>query len=103
MLVKNINLNVFIKVEVITMPEQETQSHSQTHKKIMELCNGMPTAYTSYLRSVGVKENVLTIIKYIHAIQTEINLSLNYKKDLIKLLTKFSRRAYGHDCGLTIN
>jgi integrase/recombinase XerD len=80
----------FIKTAAMRAQKHEDMTTTFRDKKIMELCNGIPTAYINYLRSVGVKENVLTIIKYIHAIQTEINLSLNYKKDLIKLLTKFS-------------
>jgi integrase/recombinase XerD len=80
----------FIKTAAMRAQKHEDMTTTFRDKKIMELCNGIPTAYINYLHSVGVKENVLTIIKYIHAIQTEINLSLNYKKDLIKLLTKFS-------------
>ena len=38
-----------------------------------------------------VKENALTITNYIRAMVNEINLSVNYRKDLIKLLYTFSK------------
>jgi hypothetical protein len=82
--------DTFKRRTVMLGTQGQTQTQTQTYKKIMELCNGMPTAYINYLKSVAITDNVLTIIKYVYSIQTEINLSLNYKKDLIKLLTKFS-------------
>jgi hypothetical protein len=36
------------------------------------------------------KENALTIISYIHVMRTEVNLSDNYRRDLILLLSIFS-------------
>ena len=38
-----------------------------------------------------VKENALTITNYIRAMVNEINLSVNYRKDIIKLLYTFSK------------
>jgi hypothetical protein len=71
-------------------PFQKYEGQDTAHKKIIDLCSGLPNTYLKALMSVGIKNNVLTIIDYIHAIQTEINLAANYKIDLIKILTKFS-------------
>ena len=43
------------------------------------------------------KENALTIIEYIISMQTEINLSPHYQKDLIILLYRFSK-SNNHEC-----
>ena len=70
--------------------KQEQEQKDLIQKKIQELCEGIPNAYVSYLRSIGIKDNITIILKYISTMKTELNLSSNYKKDLIKLLTKFS-------------
>jgi integrase/recombinase XerD len=70
--------------------KQEQEQKDLIQKKIQDLCEGIPNAYVSYLRSIGIKNNITIIVKYISTMKTELNLSSNYKKDLIKLLTKFS-------------
>jgi integrase/recombinase XerD len=70
--------------------KQEQEQKDLIQKKIQDLCEGIPNAYVNYLRSIGIKDNITIIVKYISTMKTELNLSSNYKKDLIKLLTKFS-------------
>ena len=59
-------------------------------RKIEETTANLPSSFTRQLLSVGT-DNVETVVKYIAAIKSEINLSDNYRKDLIALLARFSK------------
>jgi integrase len=58
--------------------------------KIEEVCTGLQISYVNNLRSISIENNIVTIINYINSMKTELNLSINYRRDLIKLLTRFS-------------
>jgi hypothetical protein len=58
--------------------------------KIEEVCIGLQRSYVKNLRSISIENNIVTIINYINSMKTELNLSFNYRRDLIKLLTRFS-------------
>jgi integrase/recombinase XerD len=58
--------------------------------KIEEVCAGLQLSYTNRIRSLTIKDNVATIVSYINSMKTEINLSSNYRRDLVRLLTSFS-------------
>jgi hypothetical protein len=60
--------------------------------KIEDVTSGLIPHYFNLLHEVSLsnKENVLTIILYINAMRTEVNLSDNYRMDLIRLLSRFS-------------
>jgi hypothetical protein len=50
------------------------------------------SSFAKQLLSIGEdKANIETIVKYIAAIKSEVNLSDNYRKDLIALLSRFSK------------
>jgi integrase/recombinase XerD len=50
------------------------------------------SSFAKQLLSIGEdKVNVETIVRYIAAIKSEVNLSDNYRKDLIALLSRFSK------------
>jgi integrase/recombinase XerD len=59
-------------------------------RKIEEAGEGLPASYTRQLHSIS-EENAAIIIEYIAAMKSEVNLSDNYRKDLIEALTRFSK------------
>ena len=59
-------------------------------RKIEETTASLPLSYTKHLRSTG-ENNAVTIIEYISAVKSEVNLSDNYRKDLIETLARFSK------------
>ena len=59
-------------------------------KDIEDVCVGLQPQYSKYLHNV-MDRSVFIIINYINAMRTEVNLSDNYRKDIIKLLCIFSR------------
>ena len=72
-------------------PQSQSQSQSAVlDRKIDEISAGLQASYNRNLRSIS-EANAITIINYITTMKTEINLSDSYRKDLIQLLSKFSR------------
>ena len=72
-------------------PQSQSQSRSAVlDRKIDEISAGLQASYNRNLRSIS-EANAVTIINYIITMKTEINLSDSYRKDLIQLLSKFSR------------
>jgi len=59
-------------------------------RKIEEITAGLPAAFSKHLSSTG-DDNAATIIEYITAVKNEVNLSDNYRKDLIESLARFSK------------
>jgi integrase/recombinase XerD len=59
-------------------------------RKIEETTAGLPASYTKHLRSIG-EGNAVTIIEYIVAMKSDVNLSDNYRQDLIEALARFSK------------
>jgi hypothetical protein len=61
-------------------------------RKIEEAIAGLLPSFAKQLLSIGEdNDNIGTIVKYIAAIKSEVNLSDNYRKDLIALLSRFSK------------
>ena len=58
--------------------------------KIEDTAAGLPLSYRKHLRSAG-EDNAVTVIRYIAAMKNEVNLSDNYRKDLIEALSRFSK------------
>jgi hypothetical protein len=59
-------------------------------RKIDDTAAGLPASYSRLLYSIPV-ENTVHIIQYILSMKTEVNLSDHYRKDLIVVLTRFSK------------
>jgi integrase len=59
-------------------------------KDIEDVCAGLQPQYSKYLHN-AMDRSVFIIINYINAMRTEVNLSDNYRKDIIKLLCIFSK------------
>jgi integrase/recombinase XerD len=59
-------------------------------RKIEEISAGISASYSLHLRSAGQK-NVTVIIEYIVAMKSEVNLSDHYRRDLIEVLSRFSK------------
>jgi integrase len=59
-------------------------------RDIEDVCVGLQPQYSKYLHNV-TERNVFIIINYINNMRTEVNLSDNYRKDIIKLLCIFSK------------
>jgi len=59
-------------------------------RKIESVTRGLRPDANRYLQSISLP-NALVIIDYITSMRTEINLSDNYRRDLIILLCRFSR------------
>ena len=62
-------------------------------RKIEETGAGLSASYTRQLHSIS-ENNATTIIEYIAAMRSEINLSDHYRRDLIVVLCKFSKYNY---------
>ena len=67
-----------------------TTTSTTFDQKIEETAAGLPASYLKMLR-VTTEENTCTIIDYIASVRVEVNLSVNYRKDLIEVLTRFVR------------
>ena len=59
-------------------------------RKIDDICAGLQDSYANALRSLSIEGNIVSIVNYIYALKTEINLALNYRRDLIRFLPRFS-------------
>jgi integrase len=59
-------------------------------RKIDDICAGLQDSYAKGLRSLSIESNIVSIVNYIYALKTEINLALNYRRDLIRFLPRFS-------------
>jgi integrase/recombinase XerD len=59
-------------------------------RKIEEISVGISASYSLHLRSSG-QNNVTVIIDYIVTMKSEVNLSDHYRRDLIEVLSKFSK------------
>lgn len=73
-------------------PEQSNASDPLLDRNIEYTASGLVPYYSNVLGKVTLsnKENALTIISYINALRTEVNLSDSYRRDLILLLSTFS-------------
>ena len=59
-------------------------------RKIVETSDGLQAAFARHLSSIS-ENNAITIIEYIAAMKSEVNLSDNYRRDIIEVLCRFSR------------
>ena len=59
-------------------------------RDIEDVCVGLQPQFSKYLHNTADR-NVFIIINYINNMRTEVNLSDNYRKDIIKLLSIFSK------------
>ena len=69
----------------------KTTASPLLERKIQETAAGLIYCYTKRLLSISNEDNTATIVNYISAMKIEINLSDHYRKDLIELLTRFSK------------
>lgn len=65
-------------------------SVTSLERDIEDVCVGLQPQFSKYLHNTADR-NVFIIINYINAMRTEVNLSDNYRKDIIKLLSIFSK------------
>jgi hypothetical protein len=59
-------------------------------RKIEETSAGLQAAFARHLSSIS-EDDAITIIDYIAAMKSEVNLSDNYRRDIIEILCRFSR------------
>jgi hypothetical protein len=59
-------------------------------RKIEETAAGLPSSFAKHLCSTG-EDNAVTIVEYIAVVKNEVNLSDNYRRDLIESLARFSK------------
>src|SRR5919202_2917276 len=73
-------------------PEQSNVNDPLLDRKIEDVASGLVPYFSNVLHKVLLsnKDNGLTIIAYINAMRTEADLSDNYRRDLIWLLSTFS-------------
>jgi hypothetical protein len=77
--------------------QRQRQEHQQTNnsslfldRKIDEVTAGLRRGYSRLLYNIS-DENAQFILDYILVMKTEVNLSHSYRKDLLNLLTMFSK------------
>src|SRR5215211_7156628 len=74
-----------------TNQEQKDQKiNPLLDRQIDKITEGIPNNFNKSLRMLS-EDHIKIIISYITALNTEIHLSTNYRKDIIQLLTKFSK------------
>jgi hypothetical protein len=66
--------------------EERSYAFSYFDRKIEAAIAGLPREYSKLLNNIS-NNNALIIANYIISMKTEINLSDNYRKDLIKVLS----------------
>src|SRR5919197_1243355 len=73
-------------------PRQSNVNDPLLDRKIEDVTAGLVPHYSNVLGKLSLsnKENASTVISYISAMRTEANLSDNYRRDLILLLSSFS-------------
>jgi hypothetical protein len=59
-------------------------------RRIEETSVGLQAAFARHLSSIS-EDNAIAIIEYIAAMKSEVNLSDNYRRDIIEVLCRFSR------------
>ena len=59
-------------------------------RKIVETSAGLQATIARHLSSIS-EDNAITIIEYIAPMKSEVNLSDNYRRDIIEVLCRFSR------------
>ena len=69
---------------------KKTKSSPLLDTKIEETCAGFQPSFAKRLYSIG-EDNAATVVDYIAAMKSEANLSDHYRRDLIDLLSKFSK------------
>jgi hypothetical protein len=72
-----------------TITKTKTKLSPLLDAKIEETCDGLPYHCAKQLHSIS--NNATTIVEYIAAMKSEVNLADHYRKDLIILLSKFSK------------
>jgi hypothetical protein len=65
----------------VTSAAVATNVSALLDRKIEETSTGLPTSCARHLRSIS-ETNATTVIEYIAAMKSEVNLSDNYRKDL---------------------
>jgi hypothetical protein len=79
--------------QTTTYQRQRLSQSSLLDEKIDKITEALPASYANKLKAsqqISI-ETVTTIIDYIAAMKSEINLSDHYRKDLIEVLTRFSK------------
>jgi hypothetical protein len=77
-----------------------------TERKMENATGGLPSRCLGLLQRMlpANRDNVLTICDYIQSLKSEINLSNNYRRDVIDLLFKLSAFFNNKPCrGLTVH
>jgi hypothetical protein len=67
-----------------------TRTSSLLDVKIDETAAGLPASFAKQLHSIS-GDSAATIIEYIAAMKTEVNLSDHNRKDLIEVLCRFTK------------
>ena len=75
---------------MLSSTENVAKSSPILDRKIEEATVGLSASYAKQLHSI-CEDNAGTIIDYITAMKSEVNLSDHYRKDLIELLCRFSK------------
>jgi integrase/recombinase XerD len=78
-----------------TIGQEHSLSDPLLDAKIEETCAGLQMSYLIGLRCLSNENNIKLIVNYINSMQTELNLSFNYRRDLLKFLSQFSK--YNND------
>jgi integrase/recombinase XerD len=79
-----------LKTKTKVLAQQQQSPSPLLDRKIDEITAGLPASFNKNLRSIS-EGNAATIIDYITALKVEINPSDNYRRDLINVMSIFSR------------
>jgi hypothetical protein len=79
---------------MLSQPQSQSQASASSSalldRKIEECTAGLAASATKRMYSIS-RDNAATIVQYLEAMKTEVNLSDHYRKDLIELLSRFSK------------
>jgi hypothetical protein len=82
-----------MQVQKTTNPDNDNSRNSNPlfDRKVDLVTAGLQAGYAKRLKNEVSQDNALTICNYIMSMKTEINLSDNYRKISVNILTKFSK------------
>jgi hypothetical protein len=58
-------------------------------KRLEVVTDGLPGEFSGLLQDKIIREDALTVMDYMISLNAEVNPSVNYRKDIIKCLTRF--------------
>jgi integrase len=83
-------------LELNKLQEFDRKLETNFQRKLEEVTAGLPPEYSNLLLDKIPRQDTITVIDYIMSLKAEVNASENYRKDVIKCMTRFIAFCYSH-------